>query len=100
MWLHQVIISDAFFFLPEFIRKANLFVVIVLLVLFGVDGSYLRFFQRILDPLQQFVADGCHTTRETGKLISEAGFSTVNLQMVNLSSASLLSPHVYGVASK
>ncbi|GLJ52137.1 hypothetical protein SUGI_1109200 [Cryptomeria japonica] len=41
------------------------------------DGTLLRFWQKLLDPLQQFASDGCHLTRETGKLISESGFSKV-----------------------
>ncbi|KAJ8477472.1 hypothetical protein OPV22_021199 [Ensete ventricosum] len=64
------------------------------------DGSLLRFMQGIVDPLQQLVADGCHLTRETGKQISEAGFFKVNLQAAFLSSASIGSPHVYGIAYK
>ncbi|URE08808.1 ubiE/COQ5 methyltransferase family [Musa troglodytarum] len=64
------------------------------------DGSLLRFMQGLVDPLQQFVADGCHLTRETGKQISEAGFSRVNLQAAFLSSLSIFGPHVYGIAYK
>ncbi|KAI9169266.1 hypothetical protein LWI28_009732 [Acer negundo] len=62
------------------------------------DGTSLKFWQSVLDPLQQIVADGCHLTRETGKNISEAGFSSVDLSMAFLSNASLISPHVYGMA--
>ena len=64
------------------------------------DGTSLKFWQSVLDPLQQIVADGCHLTRETGKNISEAGFSGVDLSMAFLSNASLISPHVYGMACK
>ncbi|XP_024933677.3 uncharacterized protein LOC107428942 isoform X2 [Ziziphus jujuba] len=64
------------------------------------DGTSLRFIQSVLDPLQQTVADGCHLTRETGKNIFEAGFSYVQLNMAFLSNASLIIPHVYGIASK
>ncbi|OVA08978.1 Methyltransferase type 11 [Macleaya cordata] len=63
-------------------------------------GTALRFIQNVADPLQQLVADGCHLTRETGKHISEAGFSDVNINMVSLSTASLIKPHVYGTACK
>ncbi|KAI3927364.1 hypothetical protein MKX01_027595 [Papaver californicum] len=48
----------------------------------------------------QLLADGCHLTRETGKYISEAGFSDVNINKVSVSSASYISPHVYGTACK
>ncbi|EOY01888.1 S-adenosyl-L-methionine-dependent methyltransferases superfamily protein isoform 1 [Theobroma cacao] len=64
------------------------------------DGTILKLLQSALDPLQQIVADGCHLTRETGKYISAAGFSSLELSMTSLSNApcSLISPHVYGVA--
>ena len=34
-------------------------------------------FQRLLDPLQQRVADGCHLTRQPMSLIRDAGFETL-----------------------
>ena len=64
------------------------------------EGTALRLIQSVLDPLQQTLADGCHLTRETGKLISEAGFSDLKLSMAFLSTASLVNPQVYGIASK
>nr|GMD27496.1 methyltransferase-like protein 7B [Ipomoea batatas] len=64
------------------------------------DGTLHRFVQGLLDPLQQFVADGCHLTRKTGNSIADAGFSEVDIHQVSLSSASLINPHVYGVAHK
>lgn len=75
------------------------------LLLFSVflddtDGTLLKFWQSVLDPLQQTVADGCHLTRQTGKNISEAGFSDVKLSNALLSNASLINPHVYGIALK
>ncbi|XP_026386276.1 methyltransferase-like protein 7A isoform X1 [Papaver somniferum] len=63
-------------------------------------GTGLRFVQNVADPLQQLLADGCHLTRETGKYISEAGFSDVNINKVSVFSASYISPHVYGTACK
>ena len=66
----------------------------------GADGTVLRFLQNVLDPLQQAVSDGCHLTRETGKYISEAGFSGVNISSTLVRNASLVSPHVYGIACK
>uniref|UniRef100_A0A453PK90 Methyltransferase type 11 domain-containing protein n=2 Tax=Aegilops tauschii subsp. strangulata TaxID=200361 RepID=A0A453PK90_AEGTS len=65
-----------------------------------VDGSFLLLVQGALDPLQQFVADGCHLTRKTAENIKEAGFSSLSLNAVRLSSAYIVSPHVYGVAYK
>lgn len=64
------------------------------------DGTLLRLAQTALDPLQQLLSDGCHLTRETGKQISEAGFSNLILNMTFLSNVSLISPHVYGIAFK
>ncbi|VAI49392.1 unnamed protein product [Triticum turgidum subsp. durum] len=66
----------------------------------AADGSFLQFVQGALDPLQQFVADGCHLTRKTAENIKEAGFSSLSLNAVRLSSAYIVSPHVYGVAYK
>ncbi|XP_071929086.1 uncharacterized protein [Coffea arabica] len=64
------------------------------------DGTIRRFFQGILDPLQQFVADGCHFTRKTGEVIAKAVFSSVELQRAFVSSASIANPQVYGIARK
>ncbi|XP_058777323.1 uncharacterized protein LOC131651670 isoform X2 [Vicia villosa] len=64
------------------------------------DGTFLRFLQRVLDPLQQTIADGCHLSRETGDSISKAGFSSVELDMAILSNATFVNPHVYGIANK
>ncbi|KAI7758276.1 hypothetical protein M8C21_005424 [Ambrosia artemisiifolia] len=64
------------------------------------DGTFLKVIQRALDPLQQVVADGCHLTRETGHIISAAGFSSTDIKKVFLSSASLINPHAYGIAYK
>ncbi|XP_047156603.1 putative methyltransferase-like protein 7A isoform X1 [Vigna umbellata] len=64
------------------------------------DGTFLKFIQRVLDPLQRTLADGCHLSRETGNNISRAGFSDVELNMAFLSSATFINPHAYGVAYK
>lgn len=64
------------------------------------DGTMLRGLQGILDPLQQAVADGCHLTRNTGKDISEAGFSGLDSNTATLSHALFINPHLYGTASK
>ncbi|XP_071928810.1 uncharacterized protein [Coffea arabica] len=64
------------------------------------DGTSRRFFQGILDPLQQFFADGCHFTRKTGEVIAKAGFSSVELQRAFVPSASIANPQVYGIARK
>ncbi|KAH1059784.1 hypothetical protein GLYMA_02G109300v4 [Glycine max] len=64
------------------------------------DGTFLKFMQRVLDPLQQTLADGCHLSRETGNDISRAGFSSVELNTAFLSSATFINPHAYGIAYK
>ncbi|KAL7091390.1 hypothetical protein ACP275_12G102700 [Erythranthe tilingii] len=64
------------------------------------DGTILRFLQGILDPLQQTLADRCHLTRNTATNIAGAGFAGVDVNRANLSTASLINPHVYGIAYK
>ncbi|KAL3654241.1 hypothetical protein CASFOL_003922 [Castilleja foliolosa] len=64
------------------------------------DGTILRFVQRVLDPLQQKLADGCHLTRNTAHNIATTGFESVEVNQVVLSTASIVNPHVYGVAYK
>eukprot|EP01018_Ginkgo_biloba_P038308 Gb_09192 [translate_table: standard] len=64
------------------------------------DGTPLRFWQNLLDPLQQFVSDGCHLTRATGNYIRESGFSDASINMTSISSVSLISPHIFGTAYK
>ncbi|GAB4840034.1 hypothetical protein Ancab_020743 [Ancistrocladus abbreviatus] len=64
------------------------------------EGTFRRYLQNFLNPLQQMVADGCHLTRDTGKCIAEAGFVHVDSSMAFLSKASLVNPHIYGVACK
>ncbi|KAI9111502.1 hypothetical protein K1719_017192 [Acacia pycnantha] len=66
----------------------------------GVKEGTLRFIQKILDPLQQTLADRCHLCRDTGSDISEAGFSRVDLNTVSLKKAALENPQIYGVAYK
>ncbi|KAM3373737.1 thiol S-methyltransferase METTL7B isoform X1 [Capsicum galapagoense] len=64
----------------------------------AADGTVLRFIQGLLDPLQQTLADGCHLIRKTGKDITEAGFSDVDIHQAVLSTASLINPHIIGIA--
>jgi len=73
---------------------------LLLMLLVYADGTILRLLQSALDPLQQTVADGCHLSRDTGKEILKAGFSSVDLSMAFLSNALIINPHVYGIASK
>uniref|UniRef100_A0A0C9RUW6 TSA: Wollemia nobilis Ref_Wollemi_Transcript_12036_1431 transcribed RNA sequence n=1 Tax=Wollemia nobilis TaxID=56998 RepID=A0A0C9RUW6_9CONI len=64
------------------------------------SGTLKRFGQNFLDPLQQFVSDGCHLTRETGKIIKESGFSNADVNMTSIKGAFVMSPHVFGTAYK
>lgn len=64
------------------------------------DGTILRFVQGILDPLQQIVADGCHLTRNTGTDIARAGFKSLDINQASVSTLSIISPHVYGIARR
>jgi SAM-dependent methyltransferase len=58
----------------------------------------LQLAQRLLDPLQHALADGCHLTRHTGEAMEGAGFARVDLKRVQLED-SLISPRVWGTAT-
>nr|BAO45871.1 methyltransferase [Acacia mangium] len=64
----------------------------------GAKEGALRFIQKILDPLQQTLADGCHLRRDIESYISEAEFSRVDLNTLSLKKALCLNPYIYGVA--
>ncbi|XP_023643281.1 methyltransferase-like protein 7A isoform X2 [Capsella rubella] len=66
------------------------------------DGSMLRRLQKLLDPLQQRLADGCHLTRNTRERILEAGFSGgVKIETYSMCSFPWITrPHIYGLAYK
>lgn len=64
------------------------------------EGTSLRFWQDSLDPLQQFVADGCHLTREPLPAMEAAGFAKFDTQHLNIEGLSLLAPHLVGRAFK
>jgi SAM-dependent methyltransferase len=58
----------------------------------------LRGLQQVLNPLQTALADGCHLNRETGVLIANSGFASVDSMYFQLDGGSLISPHVSGTA--
>ncbi|CAK9260055.1 unnamed protein product [Sphagnum jensenii] len=62
------------------------------------DGSTLRFWQNLLDPVQQLVADGCHLSRNTLGLIEAAGFTSLDIKSMRVKGLSLISPHILGTA--
>ncbi|CAM6083394.1 unnamed protein product [Calypogeia fissa] len=64
------------------------------------EDTGLRFWQGVLDPLQQWVADGCHLTRDTLQYIDGAHFGSVQSERFNVASVYLFSPHIRGIAYK
>ncbi|CAA6659922.1 unnamed protein product [Spirodela intermedia] len=64
------------------------------------DGTLLRFAQRALDPLQQFVADGCHLARETGRAYPRQASLDVQISATSIDVLSIVSPHIYWTACK
>lgn len=62
------------------------------------EGEPLRFWQNLLDPVQQLVADGCHLTRDTLSLIEAAQFASVSAHNFQVEGASIIGPHVCGIA--
>lgn len=63
-------------------------------------GTVLRAFQGVLDPLQQFLADGCHVTRDPSPFLERVGFEYVKGERVSIPGLGLLSPHLVGIAQK
>ncbi|KAL9246371.1 hypothetical protein vseg_019915 [Gypsophila vaccaria] len=64
------------------------------------DGTFLRLAQKIVNPMQKLVGDNCHLTRESGKYISEAGFSEVISSVATIPKAFVINPQFYGIARK
>lgn len=61
-------------------------------------GSVQLLEQKLLNPLQQLVADGCHLDRSTLTLIEKAGFSSVQARSFEVDGLGILSPHIAGIA--
>ncbi|KAL7538892.1 hypothetical protein ACHAXR_008870, partial [Thalassiosira sp. AJA248-18] len=63
------------------------------------DETGLALQQKILSPIQTFVADGCHLDRRTGVMIQNAGFrGGVEMEYLMLDD-SIISPTVFGIAT-
>lgn len=62
------------------------------------EGNGLRLWQRILDPLQQLFADGCHLTRDTLGEIESAQFESVEANNFTVPGLFVIGPHISGVA--
>lgn len=54
--------------------------------------------QRVFNPLQRAFADGCNLTRDPLPAIEGAGFSGVEATRFEVEGASLIAPHVAGIA--
>jgi SAM-dependent methyltransferase len=62
------------------------------------EPGLLRLQQRLLDPLQGLLADGCHLTRDTAQALPAAGWRTEgNLERFSLPGLSVIGPHIAGV---
>ena len=62
------------------------------------NPGLLRLQQALFDPLQRALADGCHLARDTASLLEAQQWHTLKLDRFNISGASLISPHIAGVA--
>lgn len=58
----------------------------------------LRLQQVVFDPLQRALADGCHLTRDTAALLEAQEWQSLEIDRFKVAGASLISPHIAGVA--
>ncbi|GAX81204.1 hypothetical protein CEUSTIGMA_g8636.t1 [Chlamydomonas eustigma] len=65
------------------------------------EAGLTRVGQKLLDPLQQLLADGCHLTRDTHTYIKGAGFDIDQLDgcRFDVKELGILGPHIAGVVS-
>jgi SAM-dependent methyltransferase len=64
-------------------------------------GTLLRRMQDLLHGPWRYVFEGCHTNRETGALLEEAGFSGLEIErFTSKKMPSLVVPQILGVARK
>jgi SAM-dependent methyltransferase len=62
-------------------------------------GSSLRRFQRIVEPPWRWLFEGCCTTRETWRLLENAGFSGLELEHFRVKTSFIhVAPHIAGIA--
>ncbi len=59
----------------------------------------LCWFQHGIRPLWKAVADGCHPDRDTGALLQQAGFASVEIERFSIG-VPPVSPHIMGTATK
>lgn len=53
--------------------------------------------QRLFDPLQQLLADGCHLAVDTAAAVAAAGWDARQLERFEVEGMGLIAPHVAGV---
>lgn len=64
-------------------------------------GSWCRKAQQFLNPLNKWLADGCNCNRETGMIISQAGFSLLDFKDLLIKNVlPMHAPHIAGYAVK
>ena len=63
------------------------------------DRRWMRLGQRLLNPLQQLLADGCHLDRNPMPAFQAAGFSELNSKCFDVPGMGPIAPHVSGVAT-
>jgi SAM-dependent methyltransferase len=64
------------------------------------DGTGLRAFQNLIQPLWTLVGDGCHPNRETWETITGAGFASVEIEHHRYPDGGLVAPLIAGTAVK
>ncbi|MGJ5631704.1 class I SAM-dependent methyltransferase [Nostoc sp. CALU 1950] len=62
-------------------------------------GTWTRRIQDGIEPVWKTMFDNCHPNRETGEILENVGFESVDYQQFNLSFP-IFSPHIAGVARK
>jgi SAM-dependent methyltransferase len=67
----------------------------------ALPGTGLRSLQDRIARLWQWLFDGCHLNRNTHRILSEAGFSALDMDCFKLRSPLLpVTPHIFGTAVK
>jgi ubiquinone/menaquinone biosynthesis C-methylase UbiE len=64
------------------------------------QGTSLRFFQNVIQPVWSLLGDSCHPNRETWSLISKAGFAHVEIEHFHYHGAGPIAPLIAGIAIK